>query len=430
MKKKSLFSLAMLLSLTIIFTGFANAQTVQVHQGLSQPSNTTDPLRSLIVELPTPTGFADHGIATHSTVESGFGYTTGVYGASLSSTPSTAGRAYGLIGRAGNATDGANYGVYGALWGENGGTGVFGYDRINYFSSADELIPAGTTWAGYFVGKGYFSQNLGIKTKNPLSSLSVNGDGDDKYTGYFYTDGNVSGKRAVFAEAAQPTGFADWIIASTGTIESGYGYAVGVQGNSFTDTPSSNGRAYGVWGQAGNATDGANYGVYGSLTGDNGGAAVFGYDRINHFDPPAEILPSGTTWAGYFVGNSHFTENVTIGTHNMPALSTLSGKDYQLYVCGGGLFDELEARAIRVQVNNWCDYVFEEDYDLRSLEETEAYIQANKHLPEIPSAKEIEANDVQLGEMNLLLLLLFVNLSWPPPGSGRSGHTTGSRPAR
>ena len=50
------------------------------------------------------------------------------------------------------------------------------------------------------------------------------------------------------------------------------------------------------------------------------------------------------------------------------------------------------------------DYVFEEDYNLRTLEETEAYIKANKHLPEVPSAIEMEANGVQLGEMNMLLL--------------------------
>ncbi|MFM7855404.1 MAG: beta strand repeat-containing protein, partial [Flammeovirgaceae bacterium] len=50
------------------------------------------------------------------------------------------------------------------------------------------------------------------------------------------------------------------------------------------------------------------------------------------------------------------------------------------------------------------DYVFEKDYNLMSLEETKAYIDANKHLPEVPSAKEMEKNGVQLGEMNLLLL--------------------------
>ena len=35
---------------------------------------------------------------------------------------------------------------------------------------------------------------------------------------------------------------------------------------------------------------------------------------------------------------------------------------------------------------------------------TAAYIKSNKHLPEVPSAKEMEANGVQLGEMNMLLL--------------------------
>jgi hypothetical protein len=36
------------------------------------------------------------------------------------------------------------------------------------------------------------------------------------------------------------------------------------------------------------------------------------------------------------------------------------------------------------------DYVFEKDYDLLSLAELENYIQQNKHLPEVPSAKEME----------------------------------------
>lgn len=50
------------------------------------------------------------------------------------------------------------------------------------------------------------------------------------------------------------------------------------------------------------------------------------------------------------------------------------------------------------------DYVFEENYDLSSLEEVEAYIKANKHLPEIPSAAEFEANGIQLGKMSFDLL--------------------------
>ncbi len=50
------------------------------------------------------------------------------------------------------------------------------------------------------------------------------------------------------------------------------------------------------------------------------------------------------------------------------------------------------------------DYVFEKDYSLPTLQEIESYIAKNKHLPEVPSAKEMEEKGLRLGEMNLLLL--------------------------
>ncbi|WP_428231952.1 hypothetical protein [Flavobacterium sp.] len=50
------------------------------------------------------------------------------------------------------------------------------------------------------------------------------------------------------------------------------------------------------------------------------------------------------------------------------------------------------------------DYVFENDYKLKTLQEVESYIKENKHLPEIPSAKEIEKNGLMLAEMNMALL--------------------------
>lgn len=50
------------------------------------------------------------------------------------------------------------------------------------------------------------------------------------------------------------------------------------------------------------------------------------------------------------------------------------------------------------------DYVFEEDYDLPSLESIQQYVKENKHLPEIPSAKELEEKGIDLGVMNMLLL--------------------------
>jgi hypothetical protein len=50
------------------------------------------------------------------------------------------------------------------------------------------------------------------------------------------------------------------------------------------------------------------------------------------------------------------------------------------------------------------DYVFAPDYKLKSLKEVEEYINKNSHLPEIPSAQEIDKNGLFLAEMNMSLL--------------------------
>jgi len=50
------------------------------------------------------------------------------------------------------------------------------------------------------------------------------------------------------------------------------------------------------------------------------------------------------------------------------------------------------------------DYVFKKDYNLRSLEEVESFINQNSHLPEIPSAKEFERDGIVLGKMSFDLL--------------------------
>lgn len=55
-------------------------------------------------------------------------------------------------------------------------------------------------------------------------------------------------------------------------------------------------------------------------------------------------------------------------------------------------------------VASWPDYVFADDYKLKSLEETEAFIKANKHLPNIPTAAAIEKNGLELGDMQKRLM--------------------------
>lgn len=52
----------------------------------------------------------------------------------------------------------------------------------------------------------------------------------------------------------------------------------------------------------------------------------------------------------------------------------------------------------------WSDFVFEEDYDLRSLAEVSEFIETHGHLPDVPSAADVAANGVSVGEMESILL--------------------------
>jgi hypothetical protein len=65
---------------------------------------------------------------------------------------------------------------------------------------------------------------------------------------------------------------------------------------------------------------------------------------------------------------------------------------------------KIGAREVNVTTGVWADYVFEADYALPSLESLKVFIDKNKHLPEIPTAQEVETNGINLGEMNTLLL--------------------------
>ncbi|MFC5284241.1 hypothetical protein [Pedobacter alpinus] len=97
---------------------------------------------------------------------------------------------------------------------------------------------------------------------------------------------------------------------------------------------------------------------------------------------------SGTTLNPYF-SVTGLTGNVGIGTIN-PA--------YKLDVIG-----TIRSREVKVDMNG-ADFVFEKDYGLMPLSDLEKFITINKHLPQIASAKEMEANGVELGSLNSKLL--------------------------
>ncbi len=77
-------------------------------------------------------------------------------------------------------------------------------------------------------------------------------------------------------------------------------------------------------------------------------------------------------------------------------------KGYKLYVAEGILTEKVKV-AIQ-NTDDWSDKVFADAYQLRSLGEVEAFINKNKHLPDVPSAIEVVEKGVDLGKMDALLL--------------------------
>ena len=75
-------------------------------------------------------------------------------------------------------------------------------------------------------------------------------------------------------------------------------------------------------------------------------------------------------------------------------------------IYGTGLIINGIAKAKEVIVTNTptADFVFDKSYNLRPLQEVESYVNENKHLPEIPSATEMEQNGVNLNELTIQLL--------------------------
>ena len=128
---------------------------------------------------------------------------------------------------------------------------------------------------------------------------------------------------------------------------------------------------------------------------------------------PAIKFQTGRT---YKKGNTRMLINskgeVGIGTTTPDAKLDVAGniKAQEIEVTLASIEDmqlngTLAANQITYTTNgNTADFVFEEDYNLRELSEVENFIKTNKHLPDIPSATEMEEQGVNLAEMNKLLL--------------------------
>ncbi|WP_276373035.1 tail fiber protein [Chryseolinea sp. H1M3-3] len=265
------------------------------------------------------------------------------------------------------------------------------------------FVPTGTSGIGASTN-GF----VGIATPSPRGKFDVDGAGDiylsdDPYAGTtqsLYIPGHVyispyAGSNVSYFQARRPDNSGSTSLqfrtTNTGTlvealmIKSSGSVGIGtvdpqakldvVGGVSFTS-----GRLY----QSGEIPNDNNAQFYNhSATGyglysQGGGSGRYAFHFVNKEE--ATIL--------YGRGDG----NVGIGTIEPDAKLAVKG--------------HIHTQEIRVDMTGAMvpDYVFEKNYNLRPLAQVENYINQNKHLPEVPSAKEMEATGVNLGEMNMLLL--------------------------
>jgi len=108
-----------------------------------------------------------------------------------------------------------------------------------------------------------------------------------------------------------------------------------------------------------------------------------------------ETIPGESNMTTIFAGSASFTT----GAFNGPTSQT---------TIDGGMLTADTVDAAEVRTHKWkvkpADYVFEKGYAVKSLDEVERYVQKHRHLPEIPSAKEMERDGMAMGEMHLRLL--------------------------
>ena len=109
---------------------------------------------------------------------------------------------------------------------------------------------------------------------------------------------------------------------------------------------------------------------------------------------------TGTSPVGIYHGGDW---RLLVNNAGNVAIGTTNPGSYKLAVAGK-IAATGEVRVFTAGTTIFPDYVFDPSYQLPSLEETEKYVKENRHLPEVPSAKEMERDGISLNEMNITLL--------------------------
>jgi hypothetical protein len=113
------------------------------------------------------------------------------------------------------------------------------------------------------------------------------------------------------------------------------------------------------------------------------------------------------TTKGFGIYNESYGKDVfTFYSNGKMEISNSTGKILQLEPNG-----LLRGRQIKLDLDNWADCVFEEDYVLMPLDEVESFVKTEKHLPNVPSEEELIEDGLDVEEMNKILMMKVEELT-------------------
>ncbi len=123
-----------------------------------------------------------------------------------------------------------------------------------------------------------------------------------------------------------------------------------------------------------------------------------GWQYMQFLRSTGRMAYMGITPSNEFIIEKEMGGNIILAGGNV-GIGTSTPGSYKLAVEG-----TIGARRVKVTSLAWADFVFDDDYQLMPLPKVAQFIAAHKHLPDIPSAANVEQEGIDLGDMNARLL--------------------------
>jgi hypothetical protein len=199
-----------------------------------------------------------------------------------------------------------------------------------------------------------------------------------------------------FAPASVSGSSKDYTFSVNNTLYTSAGaYNYGIFASTCNSTAQNQGRAYGVYGQAGNSSSGYNYGVYGAFIGSQSyGAGVYGASSGN-----ADMNVAGN-WAGFFNGSlniegalylyrSWYASDKRLKKNILPIAASVSEKISQLNAVEFHYKTKKELVADGILlVSDTAKAEFQDDPDINKLQYGFLAQDVQEIFPELVYAKE------------------------------------------